>query len=193
MSKRSKTPRLVILPFLILTSFTVASDTFACLKLIDPSVQVASGKLERQELAKRMYDYMLKANDVIPNLSPAEKTWLESEMNAKDARRVLKAMDSREAYLKQAKQGLTVLVLLSKRILDGDYKHQKGEVTLWAVIATVLIDTTVSEDPMILQQREVIKIPELPSGVERRHWQASCSLVARNIMGAIVIPYLREE
>lgn len=179
---------------LLSTLFVGTSDALACIGFIGAANQVFDAKdksSKEQELAKQIYDHMVKVDDAIPNLSPVEKKWLESEMNAKDSRRSLRALDSNEAHLKQAKEGVAVVVFLSKKILDGNYKHRQAEVESWANIAGTLLDNRISEALFILHQREVIKLPEL-AGVERL-WQPSCALVARNIMYSIVISYLREE
>ena len=113
-------------------------------------------------------------------------------MNAKDSMRALKALDSNESHLKLAKEGVAVLLSLSKKILDANYQDRQGEVESWASIATVLLDTRISEDLLILHQREVIRIPDLHD-IAVPLWSAGCSHAARNIMASIVIPYLRED
>ncbi len=188
--------RLNIVPLVLLLTLLVdASDALACVKFESASHRLFNGKdksSKKQELVKQIYDHMVKVNDVIPNLSPAEKKWLESEMSAKDTTRRVKALFGTESLLEQAKEGVTALVVFSKQILDGNYRHQRGEVELWALIATMLIDSRITQDLVTLHERKVITIPDLSASGERA-WPFSCSITARNIMGSIVIPYLQGD
>ena len=102
-------------------------------------------KKVRQEQAAEWLNCFRKVEDQIPTLSPAEKRWLEVEVDNELAkgtytRRAMEAMESKEYNIRVARSHLEELNLTLTLISDNKSVDKNFVMMNWALLANQFID-----------------------------------------------------
>lgn len=131
-------------------------------------------------------------NDAIPELSPAQKQWLDGELSSGSGltKRVLDAMDSSEYLLSQTKQQLVGTIRTLNLIVNGELKTLRQEALGWAIISYNLTDASFGSNVQLLVSRKIVESPAFRYG--NLHAE-NLSLLGRSIMAGMVLPYLNDK
>lgn len=184
--------RKIIFLLLLITPVTaVNASTFFEIKPELDSSRPASKK-ERLIFAKALYEKLEPIYKAIPNLSPAQEKWLESERLSDDPSRVIRADQSDEAYLQNTKQMLRTLLdtlVFIFRNAEGDRRH---EILSWLVVADRMMYFALSSHITEVVSRRLASISP-----DERFGDDSCMIIAFDVIGhsiqnSIIAPYIAE-
>ena len=176
---------------LIMPTTTVTASTFFEIKPeLDPNRPAS--KNERLIFARALYEKFETIYKAIPNLSPSQEKWLESETSADDPSRVMRAYQSDEAYLKNTKQMLKslldTLVFISQNE-EGDRRH---EILSWLVVADRMMYFALSSHITEVVNRRLAFFSS-----DERFGDDSCMIITfdaigHSIQNSIIAPYIAE-
>ncbi len=149
----SKIVRFTITALVLSTATLCSQESFKVLR---------NDSTSRQKQAHVWRDDFIKLNLQIPTLSPAEKRWVQTEINDEVSRtgthtkRALDAMESREYDLYIAKPRvediIDFLTLLERQTLS----EQTAEVVVWARLGSHLLDSELWQAIESLIQRGIV-------------------------------------
>jgi hypothetical protein len=153
----------------------------------------ASRELRMKE-ASKLHDQLSAMDKQVPYLSPAEKKWLDGELDSgggKFTDRVLKAMDSQEYDISTAKSGFA-LVLIPLNNLSLPKLACKDEVLQWAEVASRLPDAQLWQSVDSLVKRKIIS-KKSAEDFGHSFLAGNATLRSQAILLGVVVPYLKGE
>jgi len=150
----------------------------------------------RIQYAKLILKGVTSLDDAIPELSPAENTWLDKEF-ASGAKRHNLAFDSVENQKRMGKNFTKELIKCLNIIINGEFTTKKQEVLCWAIIATDIIGYGYPRVIKNLINMKVVSANVVPGATLLPDIEDSisseCDFQAGEIMRHIVIPYLNDK
>lgn len=132
----------------------------------------------------------------IPNLSPSEETWLNSELKA-GVKRQLSAMRSKEYMIRNVASYLEQNASILEEITSSKNISSKRNIFLWSVLSSNLSSSDFVKDSVNLHDSYGVLKPStfrVADGSSALPWISdACMDSSQAIQRAIVIPYLRGE
>ena len=174
----------------VLTMQIGTPRSFAWFDFKLPTSAEPSNRIQRLELARALNGEIRKIYDAIPNLRPDEKRWLDDEMNSDNVNRKLKAVQSKEYTVQQAKKQVGTFKSITEMLVQGKYEDQRKEVILWLGIAAGLMSYAFSSNISELVQSKAVTIDGESRYGELNFMLFVCGAIGQHILGAIVGPYL---
>lgn len=147
----------------------------------------------RRALAKNYAATFAQLDRQIPQLSPAQETWLKGEYHEEIAtngnrytQRALAAMNSPEYQIFVAKPMTKEIAAVMSKIGSG-IQNRAAEIALWTTAANMLIDIRYWQAVENLVDRKMIQ-PKI--GHVASYYQQNYVTQAQEILSKIVVPYL---
>jgi len=150
----------------------------------------ANRELRKKE-ASKLLTQLSELDQQVPVLSPAEQKWLDGEINSGNGSftpRVLRAMDSREYDISQAKSQFGLLLPDLQFLSQQKTLSCKDEVLLWAKVASRLPDGGLWQAVESLVKRKIIS-KESAAEFGHSFLAANATLRSQAILNGVVIPY----
>ena len=148
----------------------------------------------RMKEAAKLHDDLSAMDKQVPYLSPAEKKWLDGELNSANGKftdRYMRALDSQEYAISTAKSGFAV-VLIPLGNLSSLKMACKDEGLMWAEVASRLPDTQLWQAVDHLVERKIVS-KKSAEDFGHTFLAANATLRSQAILDAVVIPYLKGE
>jgi hypothetical protein len=152
----------------------------------------ANRELRKKE-ASKLLTHLSEMDKQVPVLSPAEQKWLDGEINSGNGSftpRVLRAMDSREYDISQAKSQFGLLLPDLQLLSQQKTLSCKDEVLLWAKVASGLPDGILWQAVESLVKRKIIS-KESAEEFGHSFLAANATMRSQAILNGVVIPYLQ--
>jgi hypothetical protein len=152
----------------------------------------ANRELRKKE-ASRLLTHLSEMDKQVPVLSPAEQKWLDGEINSGNGSftpRVLRAMDSREYDISQAKSQFGLLLPDLQLLSQQKTLSCKDEVLLWAKVASRLPDGVLWQAVESLVKRKIIS-KESAEEFGHSFLLPNAAMRSQAILNGVVIPYLQ--
>ncbi len=131
----------------------------------------------------------MKVQEQIPTLSPAEKGWLETEVDnelakGKYTRRALEAMDSREYHIRVARSRMEDIIVTLTLLANSKSIEKNKEMINWALLAHQFMDTGLWISISVLVDRKIVdkKICNLESLYSENFVLQSQAIIRRVII-----------
>ena len=147
-------------------------------------------RAERKEAARSLLLAAEKLFAALPNLSPEERKWLESE-EAVGGRRMVAAMTSVAYHKRQAKLEIQYILACLELILS-ESPPLRREIGSWASLTTYYNDKNLAVAITELARAQVIDTQFIPKVEPEESLAGICRFTAQHIMNKVVIPYLFE-
>ncbi|MEE9260794.1 MAG: hypothetical protein V3U40_06775 [Candidatus Scalindua sediminis] len=169
-----------------------ASDEFFEIK---PKLNIKKppNKEERLTYARALYKKINQIYDAIPNLSPSQKKWLDSEMSSENVFRRIEVFESDEKYLQDTKSKVETIQLILTAIVDGNYQEQREETFSWLLIASGMVEWDIPWGIAELVNRKLITISSDKRFGEREVIAMTFNRIGRSILNTIVTSYLSKR
>ena len=146
---------------------------------------------ERQQFASALLAEINKIYEAIPNLTPKETAWLETELASDNQNRRLKAIGSDEYILKDLKKSVDNMKGALTAIHEKKTTDLKQEMLLWIIIADGFMHSGTAFNLSELAGKRVV--------IDSKHKYNdhfvlcySGDVIARTILIHIIAPYLAE-
>jgi hypothetical protein len=147
----------------------------------------------RQKEAAKLLTQLSEIDKQVPVLSPAEQKWLDGEINSGNGTytpRVVRAMDSREYDISQAKSQFGVFLPELQLLNQQKTLSCKDEVLLWAKVASRLPDAVFWQAVESVVKRKIIS-KQSAAEFGYSFPMANATLRSQAILDGVVIPYLQ--
>ncbi len=188
---------IVLMGFLLISANTSDAQVFFEIKPELNRNRPANKQL-RLSFAKSLRKRFQEMYDAVPNLSPSQEKWLNTEISSKNAYRKLKAMDSDEYYLQNTKRrlknSLTVLaVIIEGKLQDTQGRRievdQRHKIAAWLSIASELMDYRFLDQIVTLVNRGLANFSDERFG-NRDVMLIMVPEIGKSILFAVVGPYI---
>jgi len=151
----------------------------------------ATRELRKKE-AGRLNTLLIAMDLQVPELSPAEKQWLDGELssgNRKITQKYINTTDSQEYAIDTVKSDFE-LIIGDLNVLNTPPLACKYEVMLWADVASKLPDPALWQSVDHLVERKIISKQSVKD-FGNSFPAANATLRSQAILNGVVVPYLK--
>jgi hypothetical protein len=157
-----------------------------------------ANKQVRLSFAKSLRKKFQEMYDAVPNLSPSQVKWLNTEMSSKNTYRKLKALESDEYYLQNTKRRIKNFLTGLAVIIEGKFQDPQGrrievdqrhKIWAWLGIASELMNYWFLNDIVTLVNRGLVNFSDERFG-NRDVMLTMVPPIGQSILDAIVGPYI---
>ncbi|MDR4499308.1 MAG: hypothetical protein MRK02_15535 [Candidatus Scalindua sp.] len=151
----------------------------------------------RIAFAKALLEEVDQIHGLIPNLSPTQKKWLDTQLSSNNSNRINKAYESDEFVLQTTKAKIGEIKIILEEIIEGNYlgqlMNQKKEVFNWLYVSTGLIDFYIPLGVAKLLNKKLISVPSDESFVEIDSLGLRFNAIGNSILTSIVGNYIDDK
>lgn len=147
---------------------------------------------QRQKFANQLLIEINKIYSSIPDLSPQEEKWLNSESHNENLYKKLKAFSSNENILKTTKAKIRDIKWALEAIYEKKYKSRNQEMLLWLGVLESFMQSGTAYNLSFLVNNKVITIDSKIKYDSQDLLQIAGDRISREILQKILARYLMD-